>query len=55
MWSYVSDEERIPQDHPLRAISAMTDVVLKELSPRFTPLRYHVGWRMNNTNDVSLS
>jgi transposase len=38
MWSYVSDEERIPQDHPLRAISAMTDVILKELSPRFTPL-----------------
>lgn len=38
MWSYVSDEERIPQDHPLRAISAMTDAILKELSPRFTPL-----------------
>jgi transposase len=38
MWSYVTDEERIPQDHPLRAISAMTDTVLKNLSPRFTPL-----------------
>jgi transposase len=38
MWSYVSDEERIPQDHPLRAISTMTDVILKDLSPRFTPL-----------------
>ncbi len=43
MWSYVSDEERIPQDHPLRAISAMTDVVLKNLSPRFTPLYSKYG------------
>jgi len=43
MWSYVSDEERIPQDHPLRAISAMTDAVLKELSPLFTPLYSKYG------------
>ncbi len=43
MWSYVSDEERIPQDHPLRAISAMTDTVLKELSPQFTPLYSRYG------------
>ena len=43
MWSYVSDEERIPPDHPLRAISAMTDVVLKELSPQFTPLYSRYG------------
>jgi transposase len=43
MWSYVSDEERIPQDHPLRAISAMTDAVLKELSPQFTPLYSRYG------------
>ena len=43
MWSYVSDEDRIPQDHPLRAISTMTDIVLKELSPRFTPLYSRYG------------
>lgn len=43
MWSYVSDEERIPQDHPLRMISTMTDIVLKELSPRFTPLYSRYG------------
>ncbi len=43
MWSYVSDEERIPPDHPLRAISAMTDIVLKELSPQFTPLYSRYG------------
>lgn len=38
MWSYVSDEERIPSDHPLRAISAMTNTILREMSPKFTPL-----------------
>lgn len=43
MWSYVSDEERIPQNHPLRAISAMTDAVLKDLSPRFSPLYSRYG------------
>ena len=43
MWSYVSDEERIPQDHPLRAISSMTDAVLKDLSPQFTPLYSRYG------------
>lgn len=43
MWSYVSDEERIPPDHPLRSISVMTDAVLKDLSPRFTPLYSKYG------------
>jgi len=43
MWSYVSDEERIPQDHPLRAISSMTDAVLKDLSSRFAPLYSKYG------------
>lgn len=43
MWSYVSDEERIPQDHPLRAISAMSDAILKDISPRFAPLYSRYG------------
>jgi transposase len=38
MFSYVSAEERVPADHPLRAIQAMTDAALKRLSPRFTRL-----------------
>ena len=38
MWSYVSPEARVPQDHPLRPIRQMVDVVLKELSPHFQPL-----------------
>jgi transposase len=43
MWSYVSDEERIPSDHPLRAIYAMTNTILQEMSPKFTPLYSKYG------------
>jgi transposase len=35
MFSYISAERRVPKDHPLRAIRAMTDAALGELSPRF--------------------
>jgi hypothetical protein len=38
MWSYVPLEQRIPGDHPLRALRAMVDVVLQELSPQFDQL-----------------
>src|SRR4029453_3251865 len=37
MWSYISPEQRIPQDHPLRPLRTLVDVVLKELSPRLQP------------------
>ena len=33
MFSYISPEERVPLDHPLRSIRVMVDAVLKELSP----------------------
>jgi transposase len=35
MFSYVSAEERIPADHPLRAIRALVDEVLREMSRDF--------------------
>jgi hypothetical protein len=35
MWSYVADEDRIPKDHPLRAMRTLIDPILRELSPRF--------------------
>lgn len=38
MFSYVSLEERIPADHPLRAIRSMTDRALAALSPLFNKL-----------------
>ncbi|MFZ0887541.1 MAG: IS5 family transposase [Candidatus Binataceae bacterium] len=35
MFSYISAEQRVPQDHPLRAIRAMADVALEKLGPSF--------------------
>ena len=35
MFSYVSLEERVPADHPLRAIRRITDRALARLSPQF--------------------
>jgi transposase len=38
MFSYVSLEQRVPQDHPLRAVRKLTDTVLHSLSPEFDAL-----------------
>ena len=35
MFSYLSPEQRVPADHPLRPIRMMVDLALKELSPSF--------------------
>jgi transposase len=43
MFSCISPEARVPQDHPLRAIRSLVDEVLAELSPRFETLYSRVG------------
>ncbi|MGH2783308.1 MAG: IS5 family transposase, partial [Thermoleophilaceae bacterium] len=43
MWSYVRLEERVPKDHPLRAIRRMTDRALQELDPVFARMYKKVG------------
>jgi len=43
MFSYVSLEERVAQDHPLRAIRRITDRALERLSPRFGTLYINFG------------
>ena len=43
MFSFLSPERRIPQDHPLRAIRAMVDEVLRDLSPTFDAIYSKVG------------
>jgi transposase len=43
MFSYVALETRIPADHPLRAMRALVDPVLTELSPRFADLYSRLG------------
>src|SRR5271155_360407 len=35
IFSYRTAEERVPQDHPLRAMRRMVDEALRGLSPRF--------------------
>jgi hypothetical protein len=43
MFSYISPEERVPREHPLRSIRAMVDAVLKELSALFDQLYSDTG------------
>src|SRR5437762_13670228 len=38
MFSYLSPEERVPANHPLRPIRLMVDDALKALSPAFSRL-----------------
>jgi hypothetical protein len=45
MFSYVSAEQRVPADHPLRAVRALVDDVLREMSPEFDGLYARVGRR----------
>jgi transposase len=43
MFSYVSAEQRVPTDHPLRAIRALVDDVLHDMSREFDGLYARVG------------
>lgn len=43
MFSYVSAEQRVPKDHPLRAIRALVDEVLRTMSREFDGLYARVG------------
>jgi len=43
VFSYVSPEQRVPQDHPLRPLRVMTDAALRELRPRFNKVYAKTG------------
>jgi len=43
MFSYVSPEERVPADHPLRTIRRMTDGIFARMSRRFDRLYSDIG------------
>jgi len=43
MFSYLSPEQRVPEDHPLRPIRVMVDEALEALSPRFEKLYAKTG------------
>lgn len=42
-FSYLSPEERVPQDHPLRAVRTLTDRVLQGLSATFAGMYSPIG------------
>jgi transposase len=43
VFSYLSPEERVPAEHPLRAIRRMTDAIFGRLSPKFDRLYSTMG------------
>ena len=45
MFSYLSPEQRVPADHPLRAVRQMADTILAQLSPLFSKMYSDIGRR----------
>ena len=43
LFSYLSPDERVPTDHPLRAIRSMTDEAMRRLSGRFETIYATTG------------
>ena len=43
MFSYISAERRVPEDHPLRAVRAMVEVALHHMGPQFEAMYAKVG------------
>src|SRR5580658_9391014 len=43
VFSYISPEQRVPHDHPLRPLRVMTDEALQQLQPRFSKLYAKTG------------
>jgi hypothetical protein len=54
--SYISPEQRVPHDHPLRPLRVMTDEALRELQPRFNQLYAKTGRpsTLDNVIEVAL-
>jgi transposase len=45
MFSYLSPEQRVPSDHPLRAVRQMADTILAQLSQVFSKMYADIGRR----------
>lgn len=43
MFSYLSPEQRVRKDHPLRAVRSMTDLILERMSPLFDAMYAELG------------
>src|SRR5256714_13260397 len=45
MYSYLSPDQRVPADHPLRAVRQMGDTILAQLSQLFSKMYSDIGRR----------
>jgi transposase len=45
MFSYLSPEQRVPLDHPLRAVRQMADIILAQLTQAFSKMYSDIGRR----------
>ena len=45
MFSYLSPEQRVPMDHPLRAVRQMADIILAQLTQVFSKMYADIGRR----------
>ena len=43
IFSYITPAQRVPQDHPLRAVRKLVDGALERMSPRFQSLYSRTG------------
>ena len=55
VFSYVSPEQRVSQDHPLHPLRVMTDEALRKLQPRFSRLYVKTGATVDHAKEVVAS
>jgi hypothetical protein len=51
MFSYLSPEQRVPTDHPLRAIRQICDKILAELSDLFATMYCVLSASLRDSSD----
>ena len=52
MFSYLSPEQRVRKDHPLRAVRAMTDEILSNMSPLFDAMYAEGGPAVDSAGEA---
>jgi hypothetical protein len=52
MFNYLSPEQRVPAEHPLRAIRKIADAVFVQLSPQFDQMYARMGRPSNSAGEV---
>src|ERR1700689_3314602 len=53
MFSYLSPEQRVPSDHPLRAVRQMADTVLTQLSQVFSKMYSDIRPAVDSSGEIA--